>query len=103
VNIYPQEIDDVLLQHEAVADACTIGAPDDEWGERVVSVVVLRAGVVPDQQTQAELLAYASSQLAGFKRPKQIVFEAQLPRSESGKLLRQQVRQRFWVGRERAI
>lgn len=103
VNIYPQEIDDVLLSHDAVRDVCTVGIPDQEWGEQVVSLVVLEAHYSPDDTTAQQLLAYASSQLASFKRPRKILFERELPRSASGKLLRQQVRQRFWQNQQRAI
>jgi long-chain acyl-CoA synthetase len=103
VNIYPQEIDDVLMTHPAVEDVCTVGAPDDVWGEKVVAVVVLRAGNVVSDAMRTVLADFASSKLAGFKRPKQYVFETALPRSASGKLLRQQVRQRFWVDRNRSI
>jgi long-chain acyl-CoA synthetase len=103
VNIYPSEVDEVLMRHPAVADVCTIGAPDDEWGEHVVAVVVLADGQLPNAEMTQTLIGHARQFLAAFKRPREIVFEAELPRSASGKLLRQQVRQRFWQGRERSI
>jgi long-chain acyl-CoA synthetase len=103
VNIYPREIDDVLRRHDAVEDVCTVGAPDDEWGERVVSVVVPVPSQTPSPQFADELLAFAGRELASFKRPRQIVFEQALPHTATGKLLRTQVRQRFWAGRARTI
>jgi long-chain acyl-CoA synthetase len=103
VNIYPREIDEVMLQHPAVAEACTIGAPDEVWGERVVSVVVLRPEIEQSPALAEALVAHAATQLAKFKRPREIVFENVLPHSGSGKLLRNEVRKRFWVGRERSI
>jgi long-chain acyl-CoA synthetase len=103
VNIYPQEVDDCLLQHPAVEDVCTVGAPDDTWGEKVVSVVVLKPGFAADDQMRDELLTHVATRLAGFKRPRQIDFESSLPRSETGKLLRHLVRQRFWAGQSRSI
>jgi long-chain acyl-CoA synthetase len=103
VNIYPREVDDVLTRHPAVAEVCTVGAPDNEWGERVVSVVVPRDGHSPSPALALELIAFAAEQLAGFKRPREIVFDTALPHTATGKLLRNQVRERFWLGRERAI
>ena len=96
VNIYPQEIDNTLLGHPAIADACTVGAPDTEWGEKVVSMVVLRDGYAPTPALADNLLAYCATQLAGFKCPRKILFETELPRTATGKLLRQRARQRFW-------
>ncbi len=103
VNIYPQEVDEALLRHPAVNDVCTVGAPDDEWGERVVAVVVPAAAHAPTPELGALLIAHAREQLAAFKRPREIVFDTTLPRTASGKLQRHLVRQRFWAGRERAI
>ena len=103
VNIYPREIDEVLLRHSAVADACTVGAPDDEWGERVVAVVVPAEGCLPTQQLAAELSAHAAAHLASFKRPREIVFDTALPHTATGKLQRRLVRARFWQGRGREI
>ena len=103
VNIYPREIDDVLASHEAVHQACTVGAPDDEWGERVVSVVVLHTGFAASDELVAALREHAAQQLAAFKRPREIVFVDELPHTATGKLLRGQVRARFWAGRERQI
>jgi long-chain acyl-CoA synthetase len=103
VNIYPREVDEALATHEAVDQVCTVGAPDPEWGERVVAVVVPAPGHVPTPELAAELIEHAAQRLAGFKRPRQIVFERELPHTATGKLLRAQVRQRFWAGRDRQI
>ena len=103
VNIYPQEIDDVLLSHPAIRDVCTVGVPDDEWGEQVVSLIVLKDDQRGSDALASEILAYAAAKLASFKRPRRILFERELPRSATGKLLRQQVRERFWANRERSI
>jgi len=103
VNIYPQEIDDVLLSHPAIRDACTVGVPDDEWGEQVVSLIVLKEGHAGNVQLADEILKFAAGRLASFKRPRRILFEIDLPRSATGKLLRQKVRERFWADRNRAI
>lgn len=103
VNIYPREVDEVLLRHPAVQDACTVGAPDEEWGEKVVAVIVPARGHAPSPDLAAELMAHANASLARFKCPREVVFELELPHTGSGKLQRNLVRQRFWQGRERSI
>src|SRR4029077_5354950 len=63
VNIYPQEVDNELMKHPAVLDVCTIGAPNDEWGEEVKSVVQLRPGFSPSPELTAELMGWARERL----------------------------------------
>jgi long-chain acyl-CoA synthetase len=103
VNIYPREVDDVLARHPCVRDVCTVGVPDDEWGEKVVSVVVPAQGKTPSTELAQELIAFAAQHLAAFKRPREIVFEDQLPYTPTGKLLRMQVRKHFWAGKKSDI
>jgi long-chain acyl-CoA synthetase len=103
VNIYPREIDEVLAAHPAVEQVCTVGAPDEEWGERVVAVVVPHAGQPAGETLAAALRNYAALHLAPFKRPREVVFVPELPVNAAGKLLRSQVRARFWVGRDKQI
>ena len=103
VNIYPQETDDVLLRHPAVADVCTIGIPSEEWGEDVKSVVMLKPGIAPDQGTVAELIAFVCEHLPAFKAPRTIDFTDDLPRLPSGKIQRRLVREPYWAGRDRQI
>lgn len=89
-NVYPDEIDDVLMQHPAVAEACTIGVPDERRGEMVKSFVVLAA----DGAASAEdLLVYLRKSLAAYKVPREIEFRDTLPRSAALKLLRRQLRE----------
>ena len=92
-----------LLQHDSVADAATVGAPDDEWGERVVSVIELREGYRPDEALIEDLLGHCRESLAHFKCPRSIEFRDSLPRSDAGKIVRRLVRDGFWEGRERSI
>jgi o-succinylbenzoate---CoA ligase len=87
-NISPAEVETVLFQHPAVADVGVFARPDEEWGERVVATVVLRAG---QQASPAELQAFVADRLARFKVPKEIGFSNELPRTVSGKLLRRQL------------
>ena len=103
VNIYPQEIDNELVKHPAVADSATIGAPHDEWGEQVKAVILLKPGHEPGEALADEILAFARASLPGFKVPKSLDFVAELPRSEAGKIQRNKVRAPYWEGRARQI
>ncbi len=95
VNIYPQEIEDVLVMHLGVADVAVIGAPDEEMGESVMAVVQPTDPDADEDALAAELDALCRSQLAGFKCPRQYRFTASLPRLPTGKLLKRVVREEF--------
>lgn len=87
-NIAPAEIEEVLLSHPAIREACVVGVPDEEWGERIVAVVVL----VPDVTASAdELCSLVRRELRGSKTPDQVEFRLDLPHTETGKLLRRVV------------
>jgi long-chain acyl-CoA synthetase len=95
VNIYPAEIDAVLLEHPAVGDAAAIGVPDDEWGEAVVAVVELREGHGESDELAAELVTFCRERLAGFKCPRRVDFVAELPRQDNGKIYKRLLRDRY--------
>lgn len=92
VNIYPAEVDAVLLEHPAVGDAATIGVPDDEWGESVLAVVEVAAGVTADDALAAELIDHCRSRLANFKCPRTVDFVDTLPRQDNGKVAKTKLR-----------
>lgn len=95
VNIYPAEVDAVLLTHPAVGDAGTIGIPNDEWGEEVKAVVELREGVDPSPELADELREFCRAKLASYKVPRTVDFVDELPRHDNGKLYRRKLREMY--------
>jgi len=95
VNIYPAEVEAELLEHPAVADAAVIGVPDAEWGESVLAVVQLREGIAEEADLADELIAHCRDRIAHYKCPRRVDFIAELPRSETGKLYKRQLRERY--------
>jgi long-chain acyl-CoA synthetase len=99
-NVYPKEVEDVLYEHPAVSMAAVVSAPDKKWGERVQAVVVLK----PSQSvTQDELIDFCKNKLGGYKCPKAIDFWDALPTTPIGKILRKDVKKKFWEGHSRSI
>jgi long-chain acyl-CoA synthetase len=95
VNIYPAEVDAVLLMHAAVADVATIGVPNDEWGESVKAVVQLRETIEPTGELAEALREHCRSRLAHYKCPRTLEFADDLPRTAAGKIQRHKVRARY--------
>jgi len=84
-NVYPQEVELVLLRHPGVADAAVIGIPDSQWGEAVKAFIVLKEGVNPSRK---ELSDWVGASIAGYKKPRFIEFVKAIPRNVSGKILK---------------
>jgi long-chain acyl-CoA synthetase len=91
-NVYPAEIEGVLMEHPSVHDVAVIGMPDPEWGELVMAVVQPAAGVTPSEALEQQLSDYAKQKLASYKRPRAWAFRDALPRTEAGKLYKREIR-----------
>lgn len=91
-NIYPREVEEVLISHPAVASVAVIGTPDRHWGESVHAVVVLEPGATV---TAAELIAFCESRIASYKKPRTVEFVSELPLSGVGKVLKRELRDRW--------
>jgi acyl-CoA synthetase (AMP-forming)/AMP-acid ligase II len=99
-NVSSIEVEDALFSHASVAEVAVIGVPDERWGETVKALVVLAPGA---DATEAELIAYCKSKLAGYKCPTTVEFRDELARTATGKLQKFRLRAPYWEGRERQV
>ncbi|PZA13326.1 fatty acid--CoA ligase [Rhodopseudomonas palustris] len=99
-NIYPAEVESAICDHPDVAEVAVVGVPDDQWGEAVKAVVVMKPG---KEATAQDIIGFTRTRIAGYKTPKSIDFIPALPRNASGKILRRQLRDPYWSGKDRQV
>jgi acyl-CoA synthetase (AMP-forming)/AMP-acid ligase II len=99
-NVFPNEIEQVLMAHPAVQDCAVVGVPDEKWGEAVRGVIQLKPGF---ECTEQELIDLCKVELGGVKAPKRMDFTEDLPLSPAGKVLKTELRKAYWKGRSRAV
>ncbi len=99
-NVYPAEIENVLMKHPDVADVAVIGVPHEKWGETVKAIITPAAGADPTEQA---LIAYCKENLAGYKCPTSFDRMDAIPRNPSGKVLKTELRKPYWEGRDRMV
>lgn len=100
LNVYPSEVERVLQQHPAVYEVAVIGVPSEKWGEAVKAVVALKDGVTA---SETDLIQFCEGKIAGFKKPKSVDLVEKLPRNLTGKILRRELREKYWQGQERKV
>ena len=99
-NIYPAEVENALMSHPQILDAAVVGIPDEKWGETVMGFVILAEDA---SISEDEIIAYSREKIAGFKCPKTIKFINEIPRNPTGKVLRRELSEPYWKGKERNI
>jgi acyl-CoA synthetase (AMP-forming)/AMP-acid ligase II len=99
-NIWPSEVENILYQHPAVFEAAVVPVPDEKWGEAVKGVIVLREGFKVEEK---EMINYCKKHLASFKAPKSVDFVSSLPKNPAGKVLRKEIREKYWEGKTRRV
>jgi long-chain acyl-CoA synthetase len=99
-NVYPREVEEVLYQHPAVMQVAVIGIPDPYWVERVHALVVLKEGA---SITSEELIEFCKGKIARYKSPKSVEFVVSLPKNPAGKILKRELREKYWAGLERRV
>ena len=98
-NIYPAEIENVLMKHEGITDAAVIGVPSERWGETVKAIITRS----DENLTEQDVMEFCRTQLAGYKCPTSVDWIDELPRNPSGKILKVELRKPFWEGKERLV
>jgi acyl-CoA synthetase (AMP-forming)/AMP-acid ligase II len=99
-NIYPREVEGVLIQHPAIKETAVIGIPDERWGEAVMAVVVCNENMPVNEE---EIIAYCKEHIASYKKPKAVSFVKELPRIATGKVDKVSLRKPYWEGQKRSI
>ncbi len=99
-NVYPLEVEQVILSHPSVQDCAVVGVPDEKWGEAIKAVVELKPGYTVDRAT---LVALCKQKIGSIKAPKSVDFVDRMPRSAVGKVMRKEVRKRYWEGQDRQV
>jgi acyl-CoA synthetase (AMP-forming)/AMP-acid ligase II len=99
-NIYSREIEDVILKHPAIHEVAVIGVPDETWGEAIKAIVALKQG---QKATQEEIINFCKEHMASFKKPKSVEFIGEIPKNPYGKVLKRELREKYWAGEARRV
>lgn len=98
-NIYPAEIENVLMKHSQISDVAVIGIPDERWGETVKAIVTRS----DESLSEEEIISYCRQNLAHYKCPSSVDWQAEIPRNPSGKILKTELRKPYWASKQRNV
>jgi acyl-CoA synthetase (AMP-forming)/AMP-acid ligase II len=101
LNVYPNEVEQILYRHRAIREAAVVGVPDDRWGERVVAIIVADPELRDNGSDALDELC--RSELGAFKCPKEYRFVDDLPKNAAGKIMRRSIKESLWAGRDRLV
>jgi len=99
-NVYPREVEEVIIQHPAVREVAVIGVPDPQWGEVIKAIVAIVSGL---EVTAEELIDFCKGHIASYKKPKSIDFVDELPKNNCGKIVKHELREKYWEGKQRKV
>jgi long-chain acyl-CoA synthetase len=99
-NVYPREVEEILYTHPAIEEVAVIGIPDPYWVEKVHAAVTVKEGA---STTAQELIDFCKQRLARYKAPKSVEFVESLPKNPAGKILKRELREKYWEGSERKV
>jgi len=99
-NIYPKEIENIIITHPAIAEVAVFGIPDEMWGEAVCAAIVTKEG---ENLSEEALIEFCSFRVAGYKKPKKVLFLDDLPKNAAGKITKNTLREPFWVSKSRRV
>jgi acyl-CoA synthetase (AMP-forming)/AMP-acid ligase II len=99
-NVYPREVEEILYQHPAIAEVAVIGIPDPVWVERVHAVAVVKPNTTAEEK---ELITFCKEHMASYKAPKSVEFVDALPKNPAGKILKKELREKYWAGEKRRV
>jgi len=99
-NVYSREIEDVIIKHPSVFEVAVIGVPDDTWGEAIKAIVALKEG---QSASEEEIISFCKKYLASYKKPKSVDFVDELPKSAYGKILKREIRDKYWAQKKRKV
>jgi long-chain acyl-CoA synthetase len=97
-NVYPTEVENAIFKHPAVLETAVIGIPDEVWGESVKAFIKLKPGM---KASEEEIIQSCKENLASYKKPKSVEFTEFLPKNVAGKVLKAELRNKYWAGQER--
>ena len=100
LNVYPNEIEQVITSLDAVQDCAVIGVPDEDWGEAVKAIIALTERAVVSEK---EIIEFCGERIAGYKKPKSVEFWEELPKSPQGKILKRAIRAKYWKDTGRTV